>query len=312
MKVYLVNDTSSYHAGSRAVIASLKQKITSEGHGIIHATLRPLGPEPRWIEECDAIVVNGEGAMQEEAKAWDDGRVTKIMNGLELAKRLGKRAYLVNSVWYRNNPVWGDVLRSLDGLWVREIASQREMEREQGVRPDVFLDLSYSCEFDPGTRCRKLAGKDVIGTFYLRNMAPDQRFGRYNLRFWGYKYLSLGGTAEYEGRRLRRRRAVERRRPPMDWSYIVNSLRGANVYATGQHHGVYAACLARIPFAVFKVHNHKIEGLFEWAGVDIPIATNLKELLEAIEWARGNRDVFDRLFDWMEQRPVWPGLGAPR
>ena len=127
MNVYIVNDTSSYHAGSWSVIESLKQKLTGEGHRIIHSTPRPLGPEREWIERCEAMVVNGEGAMQEEAKGWADGRVTKIMKGLELAKRLGKKAYLVNSLWYGVNPGWGEVLKSLDGLWVREVISQRIM-----------------------------------------------------------------------------------------------------------------------------------------------------------------------------------------
>ena len=296
MKVYIVNDTSSFHAGSAAVIASLQQKLAVEGHEVIHASPRPLGPERRWIEACDAVVVNGEGAMQEEAKGWDDGRVTKIMQGLELAKELGKRAYLVNSVWYHNTPGWGDVLRSLDGLWVREVASQREMEQEQGVRPDAFLDLSYSCAVDPGVRARNLAGLDVVGTFYERNMADGERFGRFNRHFWRSAHLGLGGSADGG--------------PVLSWSHVVTSLQGANVYATGQHHGVYAACRARVPFAAFRLYNHKITGLLEWAGVEIPIAANLAELVDSIKFAKENRAVFETLFDWMESRPVWPGLRA--
>ncbi len=296
MNVYIVNDTSSYHAGSWAVIASLKHKLTAQGHTIVHTTPRPLGPEPRWIEQSDATVVNGEGAMQEEAQGWDDHRVTRIMEGLRLAKALGKKAYLVNSVWHRMNPAWGDVLRSLDGLWVREPVSQSEMERDQGVRPDVFLDLSYSCPLDPHAGSTRLTGRDVIGTVYRRNMANGPRFSHRHWRFWGMRHLGLGGESE-------------RQRQPGDWSGIVNSLAHANLYATGQHHGVYAACRARIPFAFFRVYNHKISALFQWAGVDIPIAANLSEFLEAIRWAKTHRDVFLRLFDWMDRRPVWPGIG---
>jgi hypothetical protein len=58
------------------------------------------------------------------------------------------------------------------------------------------------------------------------------------------------------------------------------------------------------------VYNHKIEGLFEWAGVDIPIATDLPELLDAIRWAKTHPDVFERLFDWMERQPAWAGLNS--
>lgn len=294
MRVYIVNDTSSFHAGSAAVIASLHQKLAAEGHQVIHTTPRPRGPERRWIRACDAVVVNGEGAMQEEAKGWDHHRVTRIMEGLALAKDLGKRAYLVNSVWYRNSPGWGDLLRSLDGVWVREVASQREMEREQGFRPQVFPDLSHSCRIDGDVAARNLAGLDVVGTFYERNMADGEGFGRFNRHFWRAAHLGLGGDAE--------------RRGNVSWSHVVKSLRGANVYATGQHHGVFAACRARVPFAPFRLYNHKITGLFEWAGVDIPIATTLPELLEAIEFAKDNRPLFEGFFDWLEAQPVWPGL----
>jgi hypothetical protein len=297
MKVYIVNDTSSYHAGSLAVIASLRHKLSLQGHTVIHATPRLVEPQRQWIDECDALVVNGEGALQEEAKGWGKGRATKIMESLRLAKELGKEAYLVNSVWHRMNPGWADVLRSLDGLWVREPISQSAMEREQGVRPGVFLDLSYSCPIDPDAGNGRFAGRDVIGTVYKRNMPKDGRFSRFNRRFWHMKHLGLGGTSE-NGTRSR------------DWSYIVNSLARANLYITGQHHGVYAACRARVPFAFFKVYNHKIKGLFEWAGLDIPIATNLPELLDAIRWARTHPDVFERLFDWMEAQPAWPGLNS--
>jgi hypothetical protein len=297
MRVYIVNDTSSYHAGSSAVMASLRHKLSGQGHTVIHTTPRRVEPQRQWIERCDALVVNGEGAMQEEAKGWANQRATKIMESLRLAKDLGKQAYLVNSVWHRMNPGWTEVLRCLDGLWVREPISQRQMESEQGVRPDVFLDLSYSCPVCPTAGSKRFAGKDVIGTIYERNMPGFGRFSRFNRHFWRMKHLGLGGTAENKTR-------------PGDWSYIVNSLSGADVYITGQHHGVYAACRARVPFAFFKVYNHKIQGLFEWAGLDIPIATTLPELLDAVRWAKAHQEVFTELFDWMDRQPVWPGLNA--
>jgi hypothetical protein len=295
VKVYIVNDTSCYHAGSSAVIAALRHKLAVQGHTVIHTTPRRVEPERTWIEKCDALVVNGEGATQEEAKGWGNGRATKIMESLRLAKDLGKKAYLVNSVWYRMDPRWGDVLRSLDGLWVREPISQREMENEQGVRPDVFLDLSYSCPIRPVAGSIRFAGRDVIGTIYRRNMSKEGHFCRFNRCFWRMKHLGLGGTSENKAR-------------PADWSYVVNSLAHANVYATGQHHGVYAACRARVPFAFFKVYNHKIKGLFEWAGVDIPIATDVRGLMDGIGWAKAHPNVFERLFDWMDRQPAWPGL----
>ena len=104
MNVYIANDTSGFHAGSWAVIASLKHKLVSAGHRIIATTPRPLAPDPRAIEACDAMVLNGEGALQEEALGWDDDRAANLLKGLALAKKSGKKAYLVNAVWHRMRP----------------------------------------------------------------------------------------------------------------------------------------------------------------------------------------------------------------
>jgi hypothetical protein len=71
---------------------------------------------------------------------------------------------------------------------------------------------------------------------------------------------------------------------------------------------VYAACRARTPFVIFKLYNHKISGLFQWAGVDIPIARNRWELAYAIRWARRHREVYETFFAWMERQPSWPGI----
>lgn len=294
MKVYLANDTSLYHGGSAAVVASLSQKLKAQGHEIFQTTLRPLLPEHRAIEACDMMIVNGEGAMAQEKRSWHKGRAAGLLNGLAYAKELGKRAYLINSVWYRMEPGWADILRTLDGVWVREVSSQREMEEVQGYRPEVYVDLSYSCAVDESSPCADLRGKEVVGYFYQRNMPRFGRFDHHHRMFKGMPQLSLGGQAE-------------RKLEVTDWSYLVNSLRGVALYVTGQHHGVYAASRARVPFALFRVNTHKLSGLFTWAGVDIPIAGTRGELLKAMEWARSNREAFERFFDWMALQPAWCG-----
>jgi len=264
---------------------------------VVHDAAQPVGKDPHAqdLGFQRGFVMNGEGALQEEAKGWEDGRAGMLMQGLKQAKDMGKKVYLVNAVWLNMRPVWGDLLRSLDGLSVREPISQRCMEEEQGVRPDVYLDLSYSCPLDMSKGDGRLAGKDVLGTIYPRNMPDHDKFSGRNWMFWGMKRLRMGGTGDYK-------------EEIADWSDVVNSLRPARLYVTGQHHGVFAACKARTPFAFFKVYNHKIKGVFEWAGVDIPIAEDRRQLREAIRFARENPGVFEKLFDWMEAQPAWPGL----
>lgn len=296
MKVYIANDTSNFHAGTSAAMKYLKQNLMSGGHEIICTTERPLGPDYEAIKKCDAIIVNGEGAMGCEETSWHCGRATSLLKGLEEAKRLGKKAYLINSVWYKMKPVWTDLLKSLDGIWVREISSQSEMEKGQGVKPEMCLDLSYFSELEQSNGADEFLNKDVVGVFYSRNMPRFGAFDYSHKMFKGMKYLGLSGHAEGNGKLI------------ISWTYIVNSLKMANLYVTGQHHGIYAACCARIPFAMFKVNTHKIEGLFKWAGVDIPIAKTRRQLEKVIKWARTHREIFERLFDWMEKQPEWPGI----
>jgi hypothetical protein len=280
------------------------------------------------------MVLNGEGALHEEAKQHHNNRVFKLLKGLEEAKKLGKKAYLINCVWYHMEPHWSDLLKSLDGVSVREVCSQEEMKNLQGVKPEMYLDLSYSCKIDKSKGSDEFAGKDVIGTIYARNMPRFGAFTHKHRMFKGMAHLSLGGIAdkeelEYRHQRSLRNRILRRIKPPCednktskslnhvsfseskcvgDWSYIVNSLQCANLYVTGQHHSVYAACRARTPFAVFEVNTHKLRGLFKWAGVNIPIAKTRQQLAEVIEWAKNHKDVYERLFDWMEEQPVWPGI----
>ena len=93
-----------------------------------------------------------------------------------------------------------------------------------------------------------------------------------------------------------------------DWSYLVKSLRTASLYVSGRHHGMYAACKARTPFVIYKRENHKMLDLMHTAGIHIPYPETPVEMVEAIQWARNNRDVYERLFDWMDTQPPWPGV----
>jgi hypothetical protein len=89
------------------------------------------------------------------------------------------------------------------------------------------------------------------------------------------------------------------------WEDVVDSLRGAKVYVTGQHHGVYAACRARCPFVCGKVNTHKLSSLFEWAGVDIPFFTTAAECIEQVGNFHERMDEFEKLFQFLEEQKPW-------
>ena len=153
------------------------------------------------------------------------------MQSLALAKQLGKKAYLLNAVWFRMAPGWGPLLRSLDDLTVREVCSQDEMFRIQRVRPRLYLDLSYAhpvTETDPAS---DLQNQLVVGSFYRRYMAQGDVFDHTHPIFSGLPRLHLGGVAEQQHEPYAPRPEIP------DWAALVQRLRGAALYVTGQQHG---------------------------------------------------------------------------
>lgn len=289
MRVYYANRTN-FHEGSVAIDQAIWTQLKSQGHEIWAICDRPNGPEPHALKECDALVVNGEGTFRDELRAWEPGRIDRLMNGMLLAKEWGKRVHFINTVWCNMHNDWSHVLRELDEVAVREVISRDEMAATQGITPAVYLDASYYADvrsesvFDyrkeivlgkiyPHNFPDKLTAGHPIFDPYRKNLLPIQDPG------WGYT-----------------------------WSTIVSSLRSAGLYITGQHHGVYAACVAKVPFVYCKVNTHKVEGLFKWAGVGIPTVRTARDVHHCVRWAFEHPDEYEKLFAFMDSVPRWPGL----
>jgi hypothetical protein len=288
MRVYLANDTSSFHAGSRAVIQCIEHQLEDVGHQIVHRAYRPNPPEPELLDDVDVLLVNGEGFMRYERRGWEATRIRRTREAMIDAKNRGKLVFLVNSVWQEMSAEWTPVLKSCDGVWVREVSSSNEMWCQHGVRPTMSLDLSYWAPWGDAAEliedCRE---QPAVGWFYRSLRYPGPLFE-------GWPSVQLGGTAQ-----------PKEFHTAASWGDIVERLESAELYVTGQHHGVYAACIARCPFIPVKVNTHKLTGLFEQVGVRIPIVEREEDFNEALAWARSHDHVYRRLFDWMEEQPEW-------
>jgi len=284
MRIYYVNDTH-FHSGSEAVSAAIRAKLQSQGHEIVAVAHRPSGPDPALMGGCDAMVVNGEGTFKGEKYNFEPQRQEAILFGMREAKRRHLRVHFINATWCDMTPGWGPILASLDEVAVREVASRNEMLTNQGVRPAIYPDMSYYAPVER-TGAYTNAGKVIVGEIYPHNF-PDG-LSEANPMLHGLPSVPL--------------------RAGWSWSRIVNELRGALVYITGQHHGVYAACRARVPFVFCKVNTHKVSGLFEWANVNIPTVRRGEDILDCLAWALENRDVYERLFDFLDRAIPWPGI----
>jgi hypothetical protein len=63
-----------------------------------------------------------------------------------------------------------------------------------------------------------------------------------------------------------------------------------------------------VPFVFCKVNTHKVEGLFKWAGVNIPTVRQAPDILDCLAWAVENREEYQRLFDFLDRANPWPGI----
>jgi hypothetical protein len=222
--------------------------------------------------------------MRDQRKGWETGRIERLLNGMIAAKDAGKRVYLVNTIWCAmKDDEWRPILKRLDGISAREPASQSALSRLTSRNDiEVHPDESYFLPVPEYNLTNLLTGDRIVGGIYPQNMT-DRMTSEHRM-FKDYARFSLMDRS---------------------WEDTVAALRGAKVYVTGQHHGVFAACKARCPFVVGRVNTHKLTSLFEWAGVRIPLFTCEKECREQLESLDERRLEFDKLFDFLEGQRPW-------
>ena len=269
MKVYLAGK-HDLHVGCIAVFEALTSIVLDKGWQITD------------YDNADIVIVNGEGSMHHFKEKFEDTAKYHKIELLEKAKRDGKQAYLVNTVWEDNKSERvANLIRSLNYVCVRELMSWREM-RKIIPHVDIGIDLAY---FTPVSDKPTNAYKDqiIVGDFHNKKVLKDKR-----LKF--LKELPKINIRGYAS-----------------WENYVNDLKNAKLIITGRQHEVFAACSARLPFATFAGNTHKVEGVMRMAEVRIPVAENANGLLEAIEFAqdKNNQIEFDKLFHYLEKQERW-------
>lgn len=269
-KVRVLGDHSDYHCGSWAAIESIRRNCLSSGY---HLAGR--------YEPFDILVVNGEGSMHGSRSGFRNV-FTKKMEVLKRAVEAGIPAYLVNSLWQDNVHDYDDVLRRLSGIQLRERQSQRILLEEHGVAGEVKIDASFFLDV-PLVPVARRSGVVVTDFFMVR----EGRFQAQRLDIPEADYLSMREVS---------------------WHELVTRLAASRLLVTGRHHAVYAACKARTPFLVMKGNNHKVTGLFDSAGVSLPVIEDLSQVPAALKEIEAARPQFERLFDWMHSQPDTPIL----
>ena len=262
MRIRLAGDHSSYHCGSAAVVQVLSAELRRHGEIVTG-------------DDCDVLVVNGEGSMHHGGGAFREK-----MQLIEAAVAKGRPACLINSVWQDNPHQFDAALAKCRQVVVREVLS-RDAIAGHGITAQVMPDQSYFAPVGKGDVV-DFKGAIVMTDFLSREFGC---FVRLRSR-WAERYPFVDMRA-------------------MDWATLVRSLKTARLLLTGRHHAIYAACKARTPFLALAGNTHKIEGIVATAGVDLPVFTDFARLRAAMDEADGWRSRYDRLFDWFENQQPW-------
>lgn len=274
MKLFFANNTlTARHAGCKAVMRSLTEALAGvPGIEIVgsHDHNERMVDETAF-SEADALIINGEGTIHHS------GRRAQFLLGLiQRAKRSGKRVLLVNALFQQYDSPADDILANLALLTVREPRSAA-FARRYGGEPRMLLDSAADPAFLGEGRAMPLSHGRAIGGFHQDGMLSDPFAG-------------------IEGQALTMRSG--------NFEDIVATLKGAELYLTAQHHGVYAAALAGCPFVTSPSNSHKIESFIEWTGLPIPICMTRAEVEPAMAYAIRNRAMYAELADFMASQSV--------
>jgi len=273
VNVFLANDTSDVpHAGCKAVMRSLAAAMAGAGLVVTgrHANgTRDIDTDA--FNAADILLINGEGTIHHSGP-----RARFLLSLIQRGKRQGKRIALVNALFQQYDAPADDILAGLALLTVREPRSAA-FARRFGGAPVTLLDSAADPAFLSNGKPRKLTQGRVIGGAHHHGLIPDP-------------------FAEWEGDRLTMRGTA--------YEDIVATLRGAEIYLTAQHHGVYAAALAGCPFVTTPSNSHKIEAFIDWTGLPIPVCMRLDEIGPAIAFALKNRAMYAELQDFMRAQSV--------
>lgn len=267
-RVRVTGNHSAIHSGCAAAWSGLRTAVQLQN------------VELTDTDNFDVLVVNGEGSMHH-------GRPTfkSKMRALDEAISRGRRGFLVNSVWQENPSTFDNVLNALDGVVVREVKSQADLAERHGVLARTSIDLSYFAPVEQGGSFQEFNNQIVVSDFLSVELGDFVRVTGGPLS--KHAYLSLSDGA---------------------WDYIVRSLRTCRLFVTGRHHGVYAACRARVPFIALRGNSHKIEGLMLSAGVNLPVCRSIAELVERANAWNGDLTEFERLWRWLDSQRIEDAL----
>ena len=279
MKAFVINDTRREvgHTGCHLVMANLFRACQDHDIAVIGSefdisTDFDADLFRNRITDADCLIINGEGTLHHNNGIGLIARST-------LAKELGKRVFLVNSVW-QSNYVTKRHLDLFDGIYIRESFSQDALRSDGCMSARVVPDLSfYRCESE-SIHAQSGRGAAVIDSVLLGNTVHLSKLALLK----GYDMLFMG---RWHHRRFVRDNTflylfLKIRKPLTNrFTHGVPDIAGRSFVISGRFHAVCMAMMASVPCIGISSNTHKIEGMFADAGITSDYLISQSELNRA-------------------------------
>lgn len=262
MRALILNDTA--RGGHPGCVLVMRQLLNGcRGVGIIPVAQLPVGrgfsrSVQEKLPECDLVIINGEGTLHHDGRA-----ALALAAAGVLAHNAGKPLALINTVWQQNDSC-NELLGCASLVYTRESRSARQL-REAGCAAEVVPDLLLSCH-----------SKDL----FIAPVGPGPVVVLDDVR-WETALILARYARERGLPFLRMTESPSSPKALLQWGRLclaggfgprlgieaVQSIMDASLVVTGRFHGVCLAILAQRPIVALQSNTHKIEGLFEDAGL---------------------------------------------
>jgi hypothetical protein len=260
-RVLLVNETSKllfnrWHLGCDHVSRVLVERLAAHGldcvgwvNGIAGLS-RILSHDPG--AQFEAVVINGEGTMHDNAD-----RAFEIATIGRLLQDLGKRVFLVNTVWQGNSRRLDELVSRFDLIAARESRSVSELARiRSDIRlvPDLcwYTDLPRSHPLDPSIAVLDCVESETTGELARAARAASLPFFVMDRFFDNFHRAVRAGAAATSAPRVLRR----------------DDVGAASAWLGGRFHGVVLALAAGVPILSTPSNTHKIEAMLSDIGIE--------------------------------------------
>ena len=280
MKAILLKTTDdSGHHGCTLVNRQIRLLAGEAGIDIVARLPLYSDWDARAPDDFDAVIVNGEGTLHSANKG---ARRTAAI--ADWAAGRSRPAYLINTVYQNNSAEIAEQVRRFTSVYTRDPKSASELSAI-GVSAKVVPDLSLSWQTEPaGERGRTIINGSTIAKVreslyrasgpdrpYLPILSEPPRGSDRRSKFLLKRWISLFAPPGLW--RARYRNAI----PAFDdfAAYLKSEASGV---VTGRFHMAAISLCLEIPVLALPSMTHKIEALFEEAGIADRILTDGTDL----------------------------------